>query len=148
MPLTPNLDTMVVIFSQDVDHTTTAVIDWLTYYKAPFKRINGSQFYRNFNLTITKSGAQIDLNQLDHDKIKTVWLWRWSGYEERLNNVLVQERDSIDPLKLQLNQFFRSELRTLTSFYFDFIPEEKKFSRAALDELNKLTVLKKAQEAG
>jgi len=139
---------MVLIFSQSIEYTTIQVIDWISHYKAPFKRVNGTEFYKNFNLSITGDGVGYDLHGIDLQKVNVVWLWRWMGFEDRHDNFFRQDSKSIDPVKLQLNQFLRGEFKALVSFFLNFVPKEKMFSRVDMEELNKLAVLIKAQEFG
>jgi len=139
---------MVIIFSQAIEHTTIQVIDWIVHCNGSFKRINGTDFYKDFNLKITSAGTELDLENVNWSEANVIWLWRWMGFEERHDNFFRQNSKAIDPIKYQLNQFLRAELKTLISFFFNFVPKQKLFSRADMEELNKLLVLNKARELG
>lgn len=139
---------MILIFSQSVEHTTTEVIDWINYNNVEVKRINGTNFYDHFNMNLFDNGLVMDLQDIDWSQVDAIWFWRWTGFDERHVTYFKQDPKAIDSVKSQLNQFFRAELKTLVSFFFHCLPKSKIFSRADVEELNKLVVLKKAQELG
>jgi ATP-GRASP peptide maturase of grasp-with-spasm system len=139
---------MIIIFSQSVEHTTREVIDWIDYNGIKFKRVNGTNFCEQFAMKLSAEGLILDLQKIEWSQVQAVWFWRWVGFEERHASYFKQDPKALDPVKSQLNHFLKAELKTLVGFFFDSLPKKKMFSRIGIEELNKLIVLKKAQEFG
>jgi ATP-GRASP peptide maturase of grasp-with-spasm system len=139
---------MVLILSQDIEQTTIEVIDWISHLGGTFQRINGMDFYRTVGVEITNNAAKTSLSNANWTEADVVWSWRWTGFDERNKYAFKQNPDNIDTVQLQLNNFIRAELRSLLEYFLLSIPKHKLFSRTDVGELNKLVVLKKAQELG
>jgi ATP-GRASP peptide maturase of grasp-with-spasm system len=137
---------MVLILSQSFEQTTIEVIDWIDHLGGRFHRINGVDFCRDVKIEVSNSGSSISLNKVEWSEIDVVWFWRWIGFDERHSCAFKQDPDNIDTVKLQLNHLIKAELKSLLEFFFISIPKPKKFSRIDVLELNKLEVLRRAQE--
>lgn len=138
---------MILIISQDrFECTTDEIIDWISYFDTPFKRLNGIDFYKNVAINFANSDNEVQIAGIDWEKINVVWFRRWLAYQNNDKIAIKQKKESIDSLSIQFNEFLKSELKTLVTFFFDWIPKNKLFGTVRTDEINKLSVLKKAKE--
>ena len=142
---------MVLIISQNkYEESTEAVVDWLSYMKVPFYRLNGIDFIKECAIEISKSNFEIKIKDINLENVNVIWFRRWFSIDDfdklQLKRTLCD--NSIDQLILQLNEVLRGEIKALTSFFFGSFPKEKLFNRTEVDEINKLLVLKQARELG
>ncbi|ELR68406.1 Integrase [Fulvivirga imtechensis AK7] len=139
---------MILIISQSLEATTDRIIDWINYYKIPFKRLNGIDVYRNISVKIDAYEKSIKIKGLDLTKVKVVWFRRWFGFEDRSEVYFDQSLSKINSLKLQLTKFTQSELKSVTDFFLKFLSDFNAFDTLDVRELNKIEVLLKARELG
>lgn len=140
---------MVLIISQSrYEPSTEDVIDWLSYNKIPFHRINGIDIIKNIRIDISNKGLIVDLKNVDWSEVSVIWFRRWFSLQDIDEIFLKLKKDCQDTLAMQFNENLRTELRALTTFFFESLPKEKLFCRTKFEEINKLSVLKKASELG
>jgi ATP-GRASP peptide maturase of grasp-with-spasm system len=85
---------------------------------------------------------------INWESIDVIWYRRWMSPEEGAK-IYVKSNDKADgALAHQINEFTRSENKALVSFFFNTLPSSKTFERLPVEEINKLSVLKKASELG
>lgn len=138
---------MILILSQaHQEASTDQIIDWISYYKGKFRRINGIDFYKNIRIEIGDQDHNVYFENITWDEVGVVWFRRWISEKDTDHITLNFDKNNIDGLKLQFHEFIRKELRTLLTFFFDCIPEGKFFEKRNVDEINKLMVLRKAAE--
>lgn len=136
---------MILIISQPfAEESTNKVIDWLHYFGANWKRINGIDLLKNCTLNSETTFSNI----VDFDSIGVVWMRRWLSkncYADLFPNKLdIKEKKFLQ----QILHYQKQEVFTVSEFIFDSVPKEKKFNRFSIREINKLTVLKKAKLLG
>ncbi len=97
---------MILIFSQDFEPTTDAVIDWINYYSYPFCRINPNDLINcNFKLDIENNCFTIDtINGVVSSKqVKSIWFRKW-------HNLSIVNKDIVDQhLLIELNKAIENE---------------------------------------
>ena len=137
---------MILIFSQDKNEATTdCIIDWLDIYGGSYKRFNGIDFYKKVFIKIDNNRFEINLPNINWEKISLVWLRRWVT-KENSNDVFINNPSNSDSIISQINEYNRSELKALLNFFFKSIPNRLLFSSIRTEEINKLLVLNKARE--
>lgn len=140
---------MILIISQDkFEPSTEDVIDWISYFESPFKRLNGIDFYRNASINLTLPNAHIEIDGINWAVIKVVWIRRWFSHQNSEEVRINYPRKDRDKLTSQLNEFLRNEFKPIVSFFFSWLPKKKVFCGGTVEEINKLSVLLKAKELG
>lgn len=135
---------MVVIFSHDNDFSTCEVIDWLTFYKIQFIKINSSEIASLKKLSfegdlILKVGnTEIDLKDV------TAFWFRKGG----LNLHYSKAVDSSLLFAQRINNFFASEKNYLTDFLYKAFQQKRCLGNFISADPNKLEVLQTAKECG
>jgi hypothetical protein len=81
---------MIQIFSQNYDASTHNIIDWLYHKNQAVQRLNGKDWYKNFELSfeISKSGIELKI-----DKSQVFWGRRWALFETVGPKVTVAENE-------------------------------------------------------
>ncbi|MCI4667045.1 MAG: grasp-with-spasm system ATP-grasp peptide maturase [Bacteroidia bacterium] len=71
---------MILILAETIDKSVNDVIDWLTYFKLPFLRINESEFIQSIRIESRSHDWSIKLElegkKLDLDDVKAYWYRR------------------------------------------------------------------------
>lgn len=142
---------MILIFSSgEGEYTTTQVQSWLTQKKAKWVRKNGSEFEveDDFSIVLDNKNKHIyDKKQelLNAENIKAVWYRRWTGlnFMSEFYNLTNNQ-----VLNTTIKNLLIKELRSLRYFITNTFENKSSLSNNNTAAVNKLTVLKKAQEAG
>lgn len=139
---------MVLIISQSQDGSTDHIIEWLLHYNYSFKRLNGVDFLKSLNLTISNNEFSVQTSGIDWNAIDVIWYRRWMSAEESAKIYVTANNKTDSSFTHQINDFIRNENRALVSFFLKTLPAEKTFEPPPAEEINKLLVLKKATELG
>ncbi|SIT17803.1 grasp-with-spasm system ATP-grasp peptide maturase [Belliella pelovolcani] len=146
---------MIIIISHNyLDEPTNDVIEWLTYFKADFERINGDDFIDSskVNINIQNNLVTIGTRKIYIDKINVAWYRRWNS-----PNFVEPIFKTINDNKLNEHQgFFISryskyldhESISAYNFFFNVINKDKwipyyKLSRGFLEKSEVLLEAKK-----
>src|SRR5882672_5347466 len=74
---------MILILSHNyIDEPTNNIIDWLYFYNAKYKRINGDEYTPSNNFTLDLSKNTLSKNggkEVNPDDVSVVWYRRWFG---------------------------------------------------------------------
>lgn len=140
---------MILILSQENEKSTDQVMDWLDYYEAKYKRINGSYFVNNVTL---KSG-ELRVEGLEIDKVGIVWNRRWGAAKESfdhlelgLSNKICDEIGFDNAYKMLRN--LNNEISCISLFFFRLLAQKKWITDYFRSSVNKLSILKSAAECG
>lgn len=135
---------MVVIFSHDSDFSTCEVIDWLTFYKVRFIKINSSETASlkklNFEGDLILQFGKIEINLQD---VTAFWFRKGE-----LNLHYSRAVDSSLLFAQRINNFFISEKNYLTDFIYQAFQQRRCLGNFINADPNKLEVLQAAMECG
>lgn len=108
---------MILILSQgNLEETTNSVIDWLNYYNAPYKRINGSDLNpTSYNLEVHNNSTEILNLGFDPKDVKVVWYRRWGDFPD-FETINI---DSDLPFSQSLNKYLYGEYHSLSHSFFN-----------------------------
>lgn len=87
---------MILLITNEKDTSTNNVIDWLIYYGAEFRRINGEDQFSLFSFELSNDRIDCKLANrrngelLDLNKISAVWYRRG---DINIQNIGIQESD-------------------------------------------------------
>jgi len=147
---------MICILSQSfLEPTTEAVMYWLESWKVPFIRINGDDIDRSdgplysINNGGVKANLTIDGVAIDPSEIKVVWYRRWA-YNNKYKKIELT-CDQPQQKRYNTHSFFlhlRSELQTVSEFFFSTLSSASWLGHPSNSSLNKLKVLKMAADLG
>ncbi|PRX55259.1 grasp-with-spasm system ATP-grasp peptide maturase [Flagellimonas meridianipacifica] len=138
---------MILILSQEnYDPSTSDVQNWLDYYGAKYKRINGADIFKDFTTDLGNS----NFDQLI-EEVNVVWFRRWLEFESRFKityedlpeGVLASENNL-----LRLSEYVKNETRVVNNFFFDLFKEKVWLSDPRKIRLSKLRVLQLAKTNG
>ena len=149
---------MILIFSHNfIDEPTNRVIDWLLFFNADFKRINGDEFSpkNNFTLDLVDCCLKKDgQNFLNPNDVSLVWFRRWFNPRGKLINYdgyKLKKYNSDEILLIEYYEIFlENELKAYSKGIFSllndkvWLPDE----RMTRGGLNKIDVLVKAKKIG
>ena len=149
---------MILIFSHNfIDEPTNRVIDWLLFFNADFKRINGDEFSpkNNFTLDLVDCCLKKDgQNFLNPNDVSVVWFRRWFNPRGKLINYdgyKLKKYNSDEILLIEYYEIFlENELKAYSKGIFSllndkvWLPDE----RMTRGGLNKIDVLVKAKKIG
>lgn len=135
---------MILIYSkEDYEGTTEAVIDWLDYYGQPWARVNGEDLLGPGNIRVELPAATLRLNgqELTAEAVAAIWYRRGGKYKLGIPRTPAQ-------LHAELTGYLRQESRVLRDSFPDFFPGAVHLDHPSRLEVNKLTVLQLARQAG
>lgn len=139
---------MIIILSTDrTERTTEEVIDWLYFYEASYKRINGELIHGDIEYAITLTNSnqkKKGLFSLQVDDISIIWLRKWNSSEKfNFTNKLRLAKTAIE-----LNKYLDTELLKISNIFFDCFKDKKWIDHPKNVKISKLEVLKVAKEIG
>ncbi len=92
---------MIYIYTVETDITVNYIIDWLNYYRKPYRRINSHDFFSLFRKDF----------QYLLDKSDVHWFWKWDfNYHLVDSNILFNNKN--------FNVALKKECRILFDLYF------------------------------
>lgn len=134
---------MIAILSKtEFEQSTEDVIDWLTYYKTQFIRINGDEFCENiYDFNFNSMFNDVPINE-----INICWLRRWSNdsVNERIYNPSFISNINAHKLLSGLAQ----EKKSFSYFFFNFLKNKKWLTSLKEISISKLEVLFEAKKIG
>jgi ATP-GRASP peptide maturase of grasp-with-spasm system len=136
---------MILIISQNnSEKTTNDVLDWLGYYKANHKRINGVEALFDYEYQIS-SEVKLNVNSVKESENTTVWFRRW------LPSEFYYVKGGVSPhenLNRQITDYLRQEGGELRVYFLNTVKYKHILSDFAKVNINKITVLNKAEQVG
>jgi len=138
---------MILICStRNPEPSTIDVMDWLFSMNANFIRINGEDFEKDADISISyKSNNPISLiykgKKVSLDKVNVCWYRRWRQLKFPY---ILNEMDN-HTLKEQFKKYLNMEIDSLSSFFWLELSKKKWLTTPDKSRLNKLVVLKYAQ---
>jgi ATP-GRASP peptide maturase of grasp-with-spasm system len=131
---------MILIISNDAEFTTNDVIDWLRFYKIPFKRISSTNDLIVNSLTFNKSvvnfNFEIDGETFNFNNIKAVWYRR-----SELTIKTLKYTSGVDTeFDKQVNRQLRDEAQIIHEAIWDLF-KTKSINTEFDNNINKLKVL-------
>lgn len=133
---------MIAIFSQENYETTTeSVIDWLQFYKIPFKRINGIEFLANVDIEIKTTKFEIK----GFEDINVCWFRRWDGFSDIIG---LQFTDFSSWNLYELRNHLSTEHRIVRQTLFKYLAKKKWLTHPKEITYSKLDLLKNAVKVG
>lgn len=149
---------MILILSHNhIDEPTNNVIDWLHYYNADYKRLNGDEYSpsSNFTLDLTKNNLiKNNTSPLSPEDISVVWYRRWIKPLVRsvdFDNYKKNNYTEHEILLIESYQaFLKDELSAYTNGIFSLFSSKLWIPEVQLSrgKLNKIDVLIKAKKIG
>jgi ATP-GRASP peptide maturase of grasp-with-spasm system len=142
---------MIIIISQiEGEHSTVAVMDWLHYRQARYRRVNGSDAIHHFAYHIGATGE--NEVQSSHEYFKdvfkeanTVWYRRWMGRHVALRDSKMLGGDNNF---MNVFNFIRREHTALREHFLHQLKPVHRLGNPDKDALNKMNVLIAAGKAG
>lgn len=135
---------MILILTCDGDFSSDIVIDWLSYFKEPFIRINSFDFFKSYLCaSISSSGTSfiVDGKSISFKDINSVWYRKFGFFKDS------------DVYKALLEEYgFRTaahiskEFHKILSFFMYSLSNSKWLTNYNNADLNKLEVLTLAME--
>lgn len=139
---------MVLILSDETDHSTAEIIRWLNLNKKDFIRINRHDLFNKVKIKLTSNGGEIIIDgkkRVDLNDITSYWFRRGQvkfGYE-------AMSEDTEGVHNAELVEIFRErEIRILEEYLHTRLDEVHSISSFFTRGLNKLNVLQAAQGLG
>lgn len=139
---------MVLILSDETDHSTAEVIRWLNFNKKDFIRINRHDLFNKVRIKLNSNGGEIIIDgkkRVDLNDITAYWFRRGQvkfGYED-------MPADTEGVHNAELIEIFRNkELKILEDYLHTRLDEVRSISSFFTRGLNKLNVLQTAQRLG
>ena len=146
---------ILIISHNDVDEPTNIVIDWLNYYNANFKRINGIDFSFKNNILFNINDLSITGNNNDMinaNEINVVWYRRWQAKSNKGTNFEEYKKAKFSNEEVNIiedyQRYMTNELNSFVNGFFSLfsriecIPKIK-HARGGLNKLNVLMYAKK-----
>ena len=143
---------MILLISHDhIEEPTNNIIDWLFFFKANYRRINGKDFHISSSINIEIGSKTIKTKHFDLDlkDVNIVWYRRWMPIHLK-NGALdfylkqVKNIDKIHYLSSYI-EFLGTEKATLDRYFFNLLNEKKSIPniRVSRSDVNKLNILEK-----
>jgi ATP-GRASP peptide maturase of grasp-with-spasm system len=133
---------MILILSREqVEVSTEDVIDWLQFYNATYRRINGedlTDLYDEFSFTINnyKSKKNDFINN-----INVIWFRRWHHFEN-IEKKIITEASGLDINNINsIGHHIKNEVGKLSDYFFSLFINKVWIDLPEYTKLNKLRVL-------
>lgn len=124
---------MITIFSIDSDQSTNHVIDWLTYYKTDWERINAEDFENSLpTLCLPEKNCK-------NNKKQVVWFRKW---DKAVNSITHNTKNNY----LEINK--AKEFDEYSKFLFQNYNKSFWLNHPKNWDIDKLTQLKEANKIG
>lgn len=136
---------VLIISKQSLESSTEDVIDWLSCYNVPFRRINGEEVYAKNGISFHIGNDKNEVAGFDEHPYKVVWYRRWRDYAD------FQFADTTPKdfkMLQELNRNIRGEESAIKFYFFKKLRTRKWLTDYGQDKVNKLYVLDRALEAG
>lgn len=149
---------MILILSHNhIDEPTNNVVDWLHYYKANYKRLNGDEYAPSSNFTLDLTKNRLTKNNesaLDPGDVSVVWYRRWVRPLVRTVDFDSYKRNNYTEHEILLIEsyqaFLKDELSAYTNGIFSLFGSKTWIPEVQLSrgKLNKIDVLFNAKKIG
>lgn len=137
---------MILIVSEDNDHSTNEVIDWLIYYNQEFIRINSEQFVELHEVLLNdkKTTATFSFKGklISIDDVKSVWIRRGSLHFK------IKIVSDMNPMTAQIIQHLKGEESHLSYYIHHLLSKKQSLGSRNSRHLNKILCIEKAIDAG
>ncbi|MFT5820086.1 MAG: ATP-GRASP peptide maturase of grasp-with-spasm system [Crocinitomix sp.] len=131
---------MILIYSFEEDHSTNEVVKWLNYLEVPFLRINKFQDISTYFLSQDDGNSDGFNFSLKTEGISAVW------YRKNPKNIVFEHEDPI--VDADLLTIGYNEARVIYNYLNEELNDRYWLNHPSSSSPNKLSVLKKAQQAG
>ena len=141
---------MILIVSENTDHSTSEVIQWLRYYKAQFVRFNQGDTLMLRKVVISNQKnckfvlSSKERGELDLDRISAIWYRRGSLHFCVPNIDFIQDQE----LKRQVSSHLKSENNILEDYLQYLLHSIPHIGTFATRGVNKLVLLDLARKIG
>lgn len=141
---------MILIISQERDYSTSEVIQWLNYYKAPFVRVNAEDIccLDRVNISNDKSCDFVFLiigkGEIRFDSITSVWYRRGEINFHSPSLSFIENSD----LRVNINRHLNNENAILQDYFYFLIDNISHVGSYRTRGMNKLIVLQEAKMLG
>lgn len=133
---------MILILSQTTpDKTTEDVINWLRFYKVPFKRVNATDFIENVGFELKNGTYVFDEN---YENISVVWFRRFPILKSFEDNIAKSNLSNTNALAF--SQHHRREVMSVTEAFFETLKNAFWLTKRSELRVSKLEVLAFAQK--
>ncbi len=135
---------MIIIFSKDIDDSTSKVIEWLSFLDEPFIRINNANIREyDFDVTVDKKGLFCQIAGVPLESIKSVW-YRRTGAPP-----IPQLSQNVEPnIQASIHKHLSIEQLALKELFYKSLNDKKWLSRPETASLEKYSVLNIANQVG
>jgi len=108
---------MILILSEENDHSTNDVIDWLLLWKYDFLRINESDVISIKEIKINQRGYNIFFKI--NESVETYSIQQFTSYWYRRGDIVLKltESDNINEISLKINTYLNKENYKLKQFF-------------------------------
>lgn len=142
---------ILVLSTEDVERSTDRVTDWLHYYGAEYKRINGETLTGNQEYSIKISNGDEDQFQkfkndfgFTPDDVSVIWYRRWN----RFNHLKFINKINNGKTAIDIYNHLSRELNVISISFFNFFENAAWVDHPKFTKLEKPNILLKAKEAG
>ncbi|MFL0063915.1 grasp-with-spasm system ATP-grasp peptide maturase [Tenacibaculum maritimum] len=114
---------MILIVSQRYnDLVTDLVVDWLSYKKANFLRINGYDLLLDINFSTDLENFTLTKEKISSNDINVIWYRRWYN-----SNMFPKEYSTISEFKDsdKVIDYVKDEFRGFKEFFFESLRDKK-----------------------
>jgi len=135
---------MILILSTPVDYTTNLVIDWLNFFGAKYKRVNGKDLNSNFKKYMFDINNGTSSLFEDISEVNVVWNRKFHNFSNikkfTTNNIFKPN------LALSLYNYYSREISVLFQHYKSILKDAYWLDDLDSIYVNKLDVLKAASD--
>ena len=133
---------MILIFSQlNREASTDAVIEWLRFFKHPYKRINTENvLYSDFTISITEESS----NNIFGENINSIWFRRWATPYLEIDRNTIETKESY----FAVVNFLLAEYWSSCNPFFNSLSKANWLSHPSNASMDKISVLQLARKNG
>lgn len=138
---------ILILSSSEFQTSIDKVVEWLKYYDYPFIRINGlnDEELTYFKYDINQLCIEINGVSVDFSQIGAVWFYRWGSPN---NYGTLKLHKNLEKQFVNIDKHLKSIKEIINGIFFIELQKKYFLSERETSSLNKLRVLKLAQDYG